>query len=326
MMLDPDAIADRRRLKRRLGWWRIAAFVLAVVAAAALAARFDLIGTGAGRPHVARIQIKGLMLPDPAFLTMIDGLAEAEAVKGVVVEIDSPGGSTAAGEGIYAALRRLSEKKPTVAYVGALAASAGYMAALGTDHVVARRTALTGSIGVLIQWPDVSKLMDTVGVKYEEVKSSPMKAEPTPFKPVSPEARAMLDRAIRDTYDWFVDMVAERRGIDRARALELADGRVVTGHQALDLKLIDEIGEERVAVAWLESKGVPKKLPLREHKPKPTSSWALMESVSSALTRGVADGLGMTSTIAAMRSLDGLQSVWHLGRIENPSNSEGIGR
>lgn len=325
-MLDPDVIADRRRLKRRLGFWRLIAILLAVAAAGALVARFDLLGRGDRRAHVARVTVKGLMLPDKALIDTIDGLAKSDAVKGVIVDIDSPGGSTAAGEALYGALRRLSAAKPTAAWVGTLAASAGYMTAIGTDHIVIRRSALTGSIGVLIQWPDLSELMKTLGVKYEEVKSSPMKAEPTPFKATSPEARAMLDRAIRDTYEWFVGLVAERRGLTPERALELADGRVVTGHQALELKLVDEIGEESAAVAWLVSKGVATGLPVRDHKPKTESSWGWMEDASAAVTRGIAAGLGLSDAVAAIGSLDGPQSVWHLSGQENPSNFGGIGR
>ncbi len=326
MLLDPDAIADRRRLKRRLGFWRIAAIVLAVVAAVALAVRFDSIRRGVGGPHVARVSLSGVMVPNAKFVEMIDGLAKSDQVKGVIVDIDSPGGATTAGEAVYGALRRLSAAKPTVAWVGTLAASAGYMAALGADRIVIRRTALTGSIGVLVQWPDVSKLMDMLGVKYEEVKSSPMKAEPMPFKPASPEARAMLDRAIRDTYQWFVGLVAERRGLTPERALELADGRVVTGHQALDLKLVDEIGEESAARAWLTGKGVPAELPIRDHEPKKETPWSWVESASAAATRGVAAALGFEGASATLRSLAGLQSVWHPARDENPSNFGGIGR
>ena len=315
MLLDPDAIADRRRLKRRLGFWRIAAIVLAVVAVAALAARFGGVGPSTAQPHVARISIKGMMLPDRPLIAMIDEITRSEAVKGVIVDIDSPGGATSAGEALYEGLRRLSAKKPTASWVGSLAASAGYMTALGTDRIVARRTALTGSIGVLAQWGDVSELMKMVGVKLEEVKSSPMKAEPTPFKPTSPEARAMLDRAIRDTYDWFVGLVADRRGLSRDKALELADGRVVTGHQALDLKLIDAIGEESVAVEWLQSKGVPAGLPIVDWKPKrPDTPFPWVQSAAEAATAGIAAALGLDGEIAAMRSLDGLRSDWHLGR------------
>lgn len=328
-MLDPDVVADRRRLKRRLATWRIAAFVLAVVALIAVAARLGGVGdlVDKARPHVARLTVKGIILDDRKMLETIAKLAETDAVKGVVVSIDSPGGSTAGGEGLYTALRALSAKKPTVAHVGSLAASAGYLTAIGTDHIVARRTALTGSIGVLVQWGDVSKLMDMVGVKLDEVKSTPLKAEPTPFKPTSPEARAMLDRVVKDTYAWFVGLVAERRGLAREKALELADGRVVTGAQALELKLVDEIGEESVAQAWLETKGVEKGLKVRDWKPeKKIGDWPVAESVAEAAVRGMVSALGLESHVDGLRSLDGLRSVWHLGAGENPSNSGGIGR
>ena len=302
--------------------------LLAVVAVVAVAARFgvsDLVDKS--RPHVARIEIKGVITPDRNRAEMLKKLAAADAVKGVIVEIDSPGGATSGGEEIYTALRGLAAKKPTVAYVGTLAASAGYMTAIGADHIVARRSALTGSIGVLIQWPDVSRLMETVGVKLDEVKSSPMKAEPTPFKATSPEARAMLDRVIRDTYDWFIEIVAERRGLDPATARGLADGRIVTGKQAVDLKLVDEIGEEEVAVAWLVSKGVPKDLPIHDWKPKnPLEDWGVTRTLAEAATRGVIVALGLERAVDLTHSLDGLQSVWHLGGSENPNISGEIGR
>lgn len=328
-MLDPDVVADRRRLKRKLGFWRVAAFL--GIAAALIVGLARLGGVGdivdKNRPHIARITIKGVITPDRNRVEMLSKLAKSEAVKGVIVDIDSPGGATSGGEELYTALRKLSAAKPTVAYVGTLAASAGYMTALGADHIVARRSALTGSIGVLIQWPDVSRLMDTVGVKLDEVKSSPMKAEPTPFKPTSPEARAMLDRVIRDTYDWFVGLVVERRGLEDTVARGLADGRVVTGNQALALKLVDELGEEEVAVAWLRGKGVAEGLPIRDWKPKnPLEEWGVASSIARDVTRGVAAALGMERMLDGVTRLDGLQSVWHLGASENPNVSGEIGR
>ncbi len=328
-MLDPDVVADRRRLKRKLGIWRALAFVLAVVALLAVVARLGGVGdlVDKSRPHIARLTVQGLMLPDRKLLETVDKLVKADAVKGVIVSIDSPGGSTAAGEGLYTALRKLAEKKPTVAHVGSLAASAGYLTAIGTDHIVARRTALTGSIGVLVQWGDVSKLMETVGVKLEEVKSTPLKAEPTPFKPTSPEARAMLDKVVKDTYAWFVGLVVERRGLPADKAKELADGRILTGAQALEAKLIDEIGEESAAVTWLESKGVDKDLTIRDWKvEKKLGDWTFAESLAAAIVRGTVSALGLESEVETIRSLDGLQSRWHLGAGENPSNSGGIGR
>jgi protease-4 len=327
MSLDPDVIVDRRRLKRKIGFWRIIAFVAVAVAliVAIMAGRGvqDLVDKN--RPHIARITIQGFIAPDRKLTELIEKVAKDDHVKGVIVAIDSPGGATTGGEAIYEALRKLSAAKPTTAYVSSLAASAGYLIALGTDHIVARRNAITGSIGVLVQWGDVSALLDKVGVKFEEVKSTPLKAEPNPFKPASPEAKAMLDRMIRDSYEWFVGLVAERRGLTPERAHELADGRVVTGHQAVDLKLVDAMGGEETAKTWLESKGLPRDLPVHDWKPRRSdSAWPLAESAAAAVTRGVLSALGLDGLAAEAGSLDGLMSVWHLGRAENARNSGGI--
>ena len=129
------------------------------------------------------------------------------------------------------------------------------MAAIATDHIVSRRTSLTGSIGVLFEYPEFSQTLDKLGVKVEVQKSAPLKAEPDMFHPTTDEAKAMLQSVINDTYNWFVDIVAERRKLDRTQALALADGRIFTGRQALDAKLIDEIGGEDVAIAWLGTQG-----------------------------------------------------------------------
>ncbi len=142
-----------------------------------------------------------------------------------------------------------------VAQVGTLAASAGYMIASATDHIVARKSSIVGSIGVLVQFPNVSGLMDKIGVTLDEIKSSPLKAEPSPFNPTTEPERAMMRSMIMDSYDWFVGLVDERRPLDRQQVLALADGSVFTGRQALQRKLIDEVGGELEAVKWLETQG-----------------------------------------------------------------------
>ena len=124
----------------------------------------------------------------------------------MLISIDSPGGTTTGAERLFEAIRRLSAKKPTVAVVGTLAASGGYIAALGADQIVAQGNSLVGSIGVLVEYPNFAKLLDTIGVKVEDVKSSPLKASPNGFEPTTPEARAAL-------------------GFDRRRQLRLVQGR-----------------------------------------------------------------------------------------------------
>src|SRR5436189_4750610 len=130
-------------------------------------------------------------------------------------------------------------KKPIVVVLECLAASGGYITASAADHIVARQGSLVGSIGVLFQFPNFTDLMKTVGIKVEEIKSSPLKAAPNGFEPTSPEARAAIDALVKDSYAWFRGLVKERRGMDDAQIEKVADGRVSTGRQAVELKLID---------------------------------------------------------------------------------------
>lgn len=312
MSIDADTLLDRRRLKRRVFFWRLAAFVATagvVVLAYAAWLGDDLF---APRERIARVSISGFIGTDRKYADLFESLGKNDAVKGVIVQLETPGGSTAGGEAIYEALRALSAKKPTVARVEALAASAGYLIALGTDHIVARRNSLTGSIGVIIQWPDASRLLDTVGVKYEDVKSSPMKAEPSPFKPASPESKAMLEKTVRDSYEWFVGLVADRRQMSPERAHELADGRVVTGAMAKELNLIDTLGGEDAALDWLATKGVDRKLKVVDAYPRSKSTWGglMGEETAEAMVRGALRAVGLGVVEAGMGRDSGLTSVW----------------
>lgn len=311
MTLDPDALVDRRRNRRKLFFWRTAALVIAAAAVLAVAftAGSDRLDN-LSRPHIARITVSGMILADRKLDEMIDRLGKSAAVKGVIVAIDSPGGTTVGGEKLYTGLRRLADKKPVVATMGTLAASAAYMTAIATDHIVAERTSITGSIGVIFQYGNVGKLLDSIGVEVKAVKSAPLKAEPSPFThPEQPGASEMIGRLVDDSYQWFVDIVAERRGLERTAALKLADGSVYSGRQALALKLVDEIGGEAEAVAWLETRGIAAGLPVREWAPERPLS---LTSLGSAAVAGAGRIVGLDlSALVGAPSLDGLVSVWH---------------
>ena len=236
MSLDSDVIVDRRRIRRKLTFWRVAAAVVAlgaivtVAVVASPAGRSSLISSGS----IARINIEGLIRSDQQRVEALQRL-EKSADAAVIVHINSPGGTTAGSEQLYDALVRLKAKKPVVVVVEGLAASGGYITAIAADHIVAQQTSLVGSIGVLFQIPNVAELLKTVGVKVEEVKSSPLKAAPNGFEPTSPEARAALDALVKDSYAWFRGLVKERRGMDDALLEKVADGRVFTGRQAVEL-------------------------------------------------------------------------------------------
>ncbi len=317
-----DYIVDRRLLQRKLSFWRVVAILLLTVALGIIGLRLSGgAGTASFSPHIARLSITGLITGDRATLKLIDDVAKSGA-KGVILSIESPGGTTTGAERLYEAIRRLAAKKPTVAVVGTMAASGAYIAAIGTDHIVSRGNSLVGSIGVLFQYPNVATLLDKIGVKMDSVKSSPLKAEPSGYEPTTPEVRAALASLVADSYDWFKSLVKDRRGMTDTQLAAVDDGRVFTGRQGLGLKLVDEIGGEREAIAWMEhTKDVPHNLPIRDWK---TPSGLERLGILSGAA-GVADALGLTGlshildrgqTYVEARLLDGLVSIWQVGNAD----------
>lgn len=286
MSSDADLLADRRSLRRKLTLWRLLA-VVGVLGAAVVA---GLAWTGRtpgsiSQAHIARVTISGFISGDRRTLELIKSLEDSRAAA-VLLTIDSPGGTVSGSEALYDALRRLAAKKPMVSVVNGLAASGGYIAAIGSDRIVARQSSLVGSIGVLFQIPNVGQLLNTVGVKLEEIKSSPLKAAPNGYEPTSPEARAALQRVVDDNYDWFKRLVRERRKLGDAEVATVSDGRVHTGRQAVGLKLVDELGGEPEAIAWLvRERGVAKDLSVRDWRRRSESSSYGLWSASEALAR-----------------------------------------
>ena len=206
--LNADHLIDRRRLRRKLTFWRISLFSLLAIGIAAGA--YLLAGpTGKSRSHIARISIEGVITGDRDTLKLIRDAGESKAAEAILLSIDSPGGTTTGAELLYDELRRASTKKPVVAVVGTMAASGGYIAALGTDRIFAHGNSLVGSIGVLFQFPNAAKLLDKIGVSVETVKSAPLKASPNGFEPTSPEARAALESLVMDSFAWFKDLVKD---------------------------------------------------------------------------------------------------------------------
>ncbi len=319
-----DEIVDRRRLRRKLTFWRVAALLIAAIAL--VAGGMSLFGESFSptrSAHIAQIKVEGTITEDEELLDRLSKVAKTDAVKGVVLTVDSPGGTTAGGEAIFNAIRKLAEKKPVVAQVGTLAASAGYMIASATDHIVARQSSIVGSIGVLVQLPNVHVLLDKIGVEVDTIKSAPLKAEPSPFNVTTEDERQMMRAMVLDSFDWFVGLVKERRPLDEAQVRALADGSVFTGRQALANKLVDELGGKDEAVAWLESKGVAKDLKVIEWKRSENDrllgyplSWT---KAVAALFGFDAAGAGFIESYARDRIfLDGLLSIWQpAGGSEN---------
>ena len=287
-----------------------------VSAAALLAERRGALGGTSG--SIARLTIQGLIRGDTERVESIERLGRS-SVKAVIVHVDSPGGTTAGSEQLFDALRRLAARKPMVVVIDGLAASGGYITAMASDHIVAQGTSLVGSVGVLFQYPNLTELMKTIGIKVEEIKSSPLKAAPNGFEPTSPEARAAIEAIVMDSYAWFRGLVQTRRHLDGEALGRVADGRVFTGRQAIDLKLVDELGDEKSAVAWLaKERGLDPNTPVRDWRVRSRFSdfsflhpaAAVFEFVGLAsLARRIEDA----GTVRALEQLDldGLLALWH---------------
>jgi protease-4 len=320
MSYDADLIVDRRRMRRKLTFWRVSATLLAAAVVIALAVFATPGGRRAltGRDAIARVTIEGLIISNAERVRALDRLGRSSA-KAVIIHVNSPGGTTAGSEQLYDALTRLKAKKPLVVVVDGLCASGAYITALAADHIIAQSTSLVGSIGVLVQYPNFADLMKTIGVRVEEVKSSPLKAAPNGFEPTSPEARAALDDLVKDSYAWFKDLVKGRRTMDDATLDKVTDGRVFTGRQALGLKLIDELGDETAAIAWLATeKNISATTPVRDYQLAPRFSelnflkLAASTVLEAAGLDGLAQRLSASGTVQAIDrlSLEGLLALW----------------
>jgi protease IV len=318
-MLETETVLDRRRLRRSLTLWRglgIAALALAFGTASFGGDRFAIL---TGQKQIARIALEGTITESREQLKLLKDLALADHVSGVIMFVNSPGGTTAGGEALYEGIRELTKKKPVVAQFGTVAASAAYIAGLATDHIVARGNSITGSVGVIMQWPEVNQLLDKVGIKVNEIKSGPLKATPSPFEPLNDNGRKVVEGMIADGFKWFLGLVETRRGIKPSDVPGLVEGRIFSGREALDHKLIDEIGGEEEAVKWLkEVKKVDKDAKVVDWKPdyngitqgRIPGAAALIGRIFGQQAGDLAGALMRDPSFPSL-GLDGLLSVWH---------------
>ncbi len=319
MSLDADTIVDRRRMRRKLTFWRVSAVLIAALAIVGAALVYLPGRVSTPGDYIARIKIQGLIRGNQDRVEALDRLAKSRTAKAVIIHVDSPGGTTAGSEQLFSSLRELQAKKPVVVVVDGLAASGAYITAISADYIVAQETSLVGSIGVLFQYPNFTDVLKTIGIKVEEVKSSPLKAAPNGFEPTSPEARAAINAIVLDSYAWFKGLVKDRRKMDDALLTQVSDGRVFTGRQAMGLKLIDALGNEKTAIAWLEKeKNVKANMPVRDYSLQPRFSEFSFLHVAAvaAAAAGMSDFARRIEEWSAVQAverlnLDGLLALWH---------------
>ena len=198
-------------------------------------------GTSIGQ-KVAVIDIAGIITKSDATIKLIHTYRDDPNVKAIVVRIDSPGGSVAPVQEIYSELEKI--EKPIIASMGGSAASGGYYIACAADTIIANPGTLTGSIGVIMQFTRMKDLYEKIGLEHQVIKSGQFKDTGSPFRALTEQEQAVLQATIDDVHNQFVDTIAEARSdlLTRTEVVELADGRIFSGKQALDAKLIDQLG------------------------------------------------------------------------------------
>ncbi len=307
MPLSADQILDRMQLKKQLLRWKLLAIVIIAIGAFFITeSKMGLGHSPMEKPFIARINIDGFVADsDETRDDALDDALDNKNIRALIVRLDTPGGSVVGGEETFHKLREIAKKKPVVAVMRGMATSAGYMIAVGSDYIVAREGTLTGSIGVILESAEFTSLAEKIGVTPITIKSTPLKGSPGLFEKNTPEAQAALQEVVSDTYRMFVDMVAMRRGFSPEEALSVADGRVYTGRQALKLKLVDELGGEDAAVAWLETeKKIDKSLDIKDIDKKDKELPALDDFIGGAARRL----FGISNHTSG---LDGMLSIWH---------------
>lgn len=309
MSLETDLLLDRRRLKRRLSYWRVAT-VVAVLACALILLNES--GEAIVGRHIARVTVSGIITEDRKLTEAITAAAKDASVAALIVSVNSPGGSVAGGESLHEAIKAVAAVKPVVAVMGGTAASAGYMISVPAARIFAREATLTGSIGVILETGEASGLLSKIGLTAEAIISGPLKDQPSFTHALSPQGRDVLHGLVMDMFDQFVGMVAEGRHMTTDQVRALADGRAYTGRQALKLGLVDAIGGEESARAWLaQQRNVSEMLPV----------WDLSTSNLASRTFGASlggvFGEALKTVLGQALRLDGALAIWQPSAINS---------
>ena len=240
-------------------------------------------------PRIAVINVEGIILDASATVAWIEKVRRDPSIKGAILRVNSPGGAVGPSQEIYAAVKRLDETKPVIASMGALAASGGYYVSLGARQIYASPSSLTASIGVKMQVPNFGSLMKTIGISEMTLATGKLKDAGSSWRPMTPEEESYLRGLIGDMYDQFLQTVSKERALPLDEVRRLADGRAMTGRQAVEAKLVDALGDQYealrrvLALCGLEESP---QLKLVEGPEKPGTS-LLKELISGVLDIGL---------------------------------------
>ncbi|MCC8406965.1 MAG: signal peptide peptidase SppA [Rickettsia endosymbiont of Sceptobius lativentris] len=287
MSITPDYLIERRQIKSRLLIWKLAAIILIAIVFLLVGKDFapkEVLPINSNEDYIASVLIDEIILEDEKRDKKLKKIIDDSHIKALIVNVNSPGGTVVGSEKIYTILRKISEKKPVVIVMGTMAASGGYLISLGGDYIISHNGTITGSIGVILQTAEVTELAQKLGIKFNNFKSGELKAVPNPTEKLTEAVRVAIMENIEDTYNFFLELVSERRNLPIEEVKKLADGRVYSGRQALKLKLVDAIGSEDTALKWLqEVKKINANLLVKDYqlKPKPKLMDIILEDFDS---------------------------------------------
>lgn len=238
---------------------------------------------------VGIIEVEGVIYDSGDIIKNIKDFKKREDISAVILRVDSPGGGVAAAQEIYEEIKKLSEEKVVVTSMGGVAASAGYYISLGSNYIFANPGTTTGSIGVILQGLEFHNALDSLGIRGFVIKSGKFKDTGNPFREMTAEEREYLQDYIDNIFQQFVKVVVLERKLPRDKVLEIADGRILSGEQALNLKLIDELGNMEDAIERAaEMAGIEGEPKLVYPAKKRTSLLSvLLEEMKSGLVDGI---------------------------------------
>lgn len=255
MSVDWEIYEERRRKIRRSGFWR--GSILTTLLFLAIAVLYFIFNTeDYSTEHIALYDLNGVIYDNHDRDALLKKIEENKNVLGLIVQINSPGGTVVGAEALYESLRAVSRKKPVVVTMGEIAASAGYLVATAGDFIIARGNSLTGSIGVIVKFPNFAGLADNLGISLDEIKSAETKGGPNPFREMDSKERKFQENLVDDSFDWFKSLVSERRPLKPEQLKEVSQGQLFTGRMALDLGLVDSIGGMTEALTYFESQNL----------------------------------------------------------------------
>ena len=301
--------SETKGYRRRLFFWRTISFITFAII---VYLSFENQEQSSSNDYIANYNISGLLISADEIIEDLEELKSNNEVNSIIISVDSPGGTTVSAEEIYLKLKEVSLVKPTAIVMRNIATSGAYLLSLGGDVIFSRENTITGSIGVLLQWARVDEALSKLGIEVNEVKSGKLKAEPDFFGEIDEEAQQVTKEIIDETFEWFIRIVKVERDLNPSEIYTISDGRIFTGRQAIELNLVDEIGDKNDAKIWLvENKEIDSNSPIIDYgnSKKPSfielSLANIMDyfNISTPYTGRIHSNLSLVNN-------GGLQSVW----------------